>query len=113
MVALKLWGHLFKGKRILIFCDNLSSVLAIASGKIQDPFMQQCLREILFLCTVFQCEIKAVHLPGVENRLADYLSRWDLNPAFRRKFFDLVDKMGLKVNECTVDDTLFNWSCDW
>jgi len=37
--------------------------------------MLRLLREIVFLCSVNNCWIRAVHIAGVENRLADRLSR--------------------------------------
>lgn len=113
VLALKLWGQHFKGLKILIFCDNLPSVQALNSGKTKDPFMLQCLREIVFLCAKFQCEIKSVHLPGVENRLADYLSRWEVSLKFRKLFFEATKDFKGPLLDCPVDLALFDWSCNW
>jgi len=33
------------------------------------------LREVAFICASNDCMVRAVHLPGIDNRLADLLSR--------------------------------------
>jgi hypothetical protein len=46
VIATKIWGHKFKSKKILIFCDNEASVYVINSGSTKDTFMENCLREL-------------------------------------------------------------------
>jgi len=75
LLALRLWCPLFRGKKILIYCDNSASVIVLNSGRGKDKTMLMLLREIALLCAENECMIKAVHLPGVDNRLADRLSR--------------------------------------
>ena len=45
VVALRIWGHKFKGKRLVVHCDNLSSCLVLNKGSTRCGFMQACLRE--------------------------------------------------------------------
>jgi len=75
LVSLKLWCPLLSGKRIQVFCDNEATVTVINSGRCKDRYMLRLLREIVFLCSLNNCWIRAVHIPGVDNRLADRLSR--------------------------------------
>jgi len=75
LVALRLWCPRFKGKRIKVFCDNEASVIVLNSGRCRDSVMLSLLREIAYLCAVHDCLVRAVHLAGVDNRLADKLSR--------------------------------------
>ena len=75
IVALKLWAHLIPGKKISVFCDNLSTVQVIMSGFSRDIFMQHCLRELIFILSVHNLQLRAFHISGSDNRLADYLSR--------------------------------------
>ena len=89
LVALKIWGGKFKGKKIVVLCDNLSSRLALNKGATRCQFMQACLREICYLSAIFEFEIRAQHIPGVSNRLPNLLSRWDLNNKFQEEFFSL------------------------
>lgn len=110
MVALKLWSHTFKGQRILIYCDNQASVHLLNAGSSKIVFSQACLREITFLAATLQFEIKAIHLPGVQNRVPDLLSRWELDQGCRQEFLSLTDGTH---EQCFVDESLFRFSQFW
>jgi hypothetical protein len=75
LISLRLWCPSLSRKRIQVFCDNEATVTVINSGRCKDKFMLSVLREIVFLCSKNNCWIRAVHIAGVENRLADRLSR--------------------------------------
>ena len=77
--ALKTWGHQLGRAKLRVYCDNEATVLVINSGKSRDRFMQQCLRELCYVTAKAQCVLRAVHLPGVQNRLPDLLSRWQIS----------------------------------
>ena len=64
VVALKVWGSRLRGKRVLMFCDNMSSVNLINKGLSRDDFHQSCLREICFTAAVNNFAIKAQHTRG-------------------------------------------------
>ncbi len=108
VVCLKIWGNRWKGLRILIYCDNLVSVTVINSGRTRDSFLQNCLREICFLCASFECQVRAIHLPGVDNRFPDMLSRWDLDPSIASVFPSMFQGL-----ERFVDPNLFSFSHSW
>ena len=78
IVAVKVWKGKFRGLRVGVKCDNEATVIVINSGKSRDPFMQACLRELCFVCAKGEFEVWAEHIAGVNNRLPDLLSRWDL-----------------------------------
>ena len=75
MVALKLWVKRLAYMRVSIYCDNTESVCTLNSVRTRDPFMLRIMREIAMLCASSNCHIRAIHLPGSENRLADKLYR--------------------------------------
>ena len=52
--------------------------------------MQLCLREIWFLSAFYDFEITAVHIPRLDNSLADHLSRWHLSPIHKVQFHQLT-----------------------
>ncbi|XP_077999222.1 uncharacterized protein LOC144452084 [Glandiceps talaboti] len=79
VAAARLWGNNWAGRRILVFCDNMDVVLVLNSGKARDSFLLTAARELWFLAALNEFELKAVHLRGSDNRLADCLSRWHLN----------------------------------
>lgn len=110
-VMCKLWGHLWTGMKILIYCDNISSVYVVNSGRSQDRFLQKCLRELCFVSAKHGFLLKVSHIRGVDNRLADFLSRWHLGLDYKLKFVNQMD------NELWIDtpveDSTFLFSHDW
>ena len=47
VVALKLWGHLWRGLRLTVRCENFVAVTALKSGSCRNAFVNACLRELL------------------------------------------------------------------
>jgi hypothetical protein len=88
LVAVRLWCISWNGLRIRVYCDNASVVQMINSGKTKDLIMGQFLRNIWLCTSLYEFELCAVHLPGVENRLADSLSRWHLDPTLYATIFN-------------------------
>jgi hypothetical protein len=111
VVALKVWGHRLTGKRMLIHCDNMTSVTVLNSGRTRDSFLQACLREIAFICALCQCEVRAVHIPGEQNRIPDLLSRWDLHEKYSNEFCEVNNSMQLTL--VSVHEDMFDFSHDW
>ena len=62
IICLKLWGRKFKGHRIVVFCDNQSVCQIINSGKSKSEILQDSLREICFIATCYEFELRAQHL---------------------------------------------------
>jgi hypothetical protein len=75
VIAAMTWGHLWKGKRIRVRCDNTGAVAAINSGFCHDALLMELVRELWFTCCTHLFELRAVHIPGVLNVDADDLSR--------------------------------------
>ena len=103
VIALRLWGCHWRGLRIMVYCDNFSVVSSLNSGRIQDKLLVVCLRDIWFLATVHEFEIRACRLPSYKNRGADLLSRWHLNPSFQNEFFSTYGSLGLQPVSLSVD----------
>jgi hypothetical protein len=104
IACLKMWSTKFKGKRILIKCDNQVTVYVINTGKSRNFCLQCCLREICFLAAVHEFEIRAVHIAGIDNCLADMLSRWHLDIIYAKNFFESTNNMHLE--EITINGRL-------
>ena len=62
IICLKLWGSDFKGKRIKMFCNNLSVCHCINTGKAKNMLLQQCLREVCSIAAVNAFQVRMVHL---------------------------------------------------
>ena len=84
VVALKMWGALWRGQRVRIFCDNANACIAIQSGRSRDGFIQHCIREICLLVAEWDVELVAEHKPGEQMTRADALSRMHASEAHRR-----------------------------
>ena len=111
VVAVRIWGHRLGRAKIKVYCDNEATVHVVNSGKTRDPFMQCCLRELCYVTAKAQCVIRAVHLPGVKNRLPDLLSRWSISPQARDEFHTLTAHRNMR--EMCVHQGLFQFSHEW
>ena len=111
IVCLKLWGKFYKGKRIQIFCDNESVCYCLNTGKSQHGILQSCLREVAFLVAVNEFQIRAVHLSSGSNRIADTLSRWEIDQCHRDQFFELTK--GCVLEEYVVSAGMFDFENSW
>jgi hypothetical protein len=111
VVSLRTWGKHMTGKKILVFCDNEASVQVLNSGHTRDPFMQNCLREICFYAANLQFEVKAKYISGENNRLPDYLSRWEIDKTYRILFKNSIrDRI---YHEIDITDDHFNFIHKW
>ncbi|CAG2215233.1 unnamed protein product [Mytilus edulis] len=107
VVCLKLWGTKLKGKRIIIKCGNHVTVTVINTGKSRNQLLQSCLREICFVAAINKFELRAVHIAGVDNRLADMLSRWHLHSYYAKTYFE--ETKYIHLEEFEVPNELFQF----
>ena len=97
VVALKLWGHLWRGLLLTVRCDNEVAVTALNSGRCRNAFVNSCLREVCFLAATHEFEIRAVHLHGILNREADVLSRRNVTSRTKEQYLQRVQRDQLIV----------------
>ena len=79
-VAMTVWGSQWKGCKLLIHLDNIASVAIVNSGFTRDKKLASIARNIWMQCALYDIELVASHLAGIENRVADLLSRWVGSP---------------------------------
>lgn len=111
LTAVKLWGSQWAGKKIVSRCDNMACVQLINSGRSRDYWMQACIRELWYLASKFSFEIRAVHIAGSTNTLADHLSRWYTDSSHQARFNELTHNVPTK--EFCVSPTVFNFTHVW
>ena len=75
IIAAAIWGRSWKGKLIICHCDNQSVVAVINSRYSRDDELMHLLCTLFFFEAIFEFHMQASHIPGVDNRLADALSR--------------------------------------
>ena len=105
-----LWGELWRGKVVHIFCDNDAVVEVRTHEKPKDPKMQELLREFLFIvCTRgFTPVFRKIGTKA--NAVADYISRVH-NPLETVKFFERNNLPPRKLVACP--DNFFTLRSNW
>ena len=110
IISVKIWGHLWSGKRVALYCDNSAVVDTINYQKPKNTQMQQCLREFLFHVTTLKFEPVMVRIPTHDNFLADFVSRNHSQEDIAKEF----SKHGMKkVDEIHIPDEMFFFTADW
>ena len=76
VVACTIWHPHFAGKRLQLWCDNESVVAIINSGHSKVPRIMDLLRALTLISMKHNFFVRARHVPGVYNVIADALSRF-------------------------------------
>lgn len=77
VIACLLWGKRWERKQILFFCDNEATVAIINKGRSSIPFINKFVRRLTWLSVTGNFLIRAAHIPGLNNQVADSLSRFN------------------------------------
>jgi hypothetical protein len=83
VIACHLWGHRWRHKRVLFYCDNESVVRIVNSGASKDDVIMELVRELFLVAAKYDFRISASHVAGKKNLIADALSRFNLQEFFR------------------------------
>lgn len=75
ILALEMWGSLWRNHSILFFTDNEALVAVINKQTSQDNHVMKMVRCMVLKCLQNSILFKAKHIPGKKNVFADYLSR--------------------------------------
>ena len=112
LLAVRIWGRYCRGMKIQIYCDNESCVQVLNSSRTKDPFLATCLRELWLEVATFGFELRAVHLPGEENRVPDWLSRWEIHPTYQELFRGFMGDEIDQYEEILILPEMFQFSGD-
>ena len=110
LIGVRIWGKSLQGLRLQIYCDNSAVVDVINSSKTRDPFMASCLRELWLEVSTYCFELRAVHLPGEDNRVADWLSRWNLGRKYQDQFQLYISAESSRYSEVNITQDMFDFS---
>ena len=92
VLSLHLWGHEMQNRRVLFFTDNEALVHVINKQSCRTKDLMFFVRELVLVCLRRNVHFKAKHTPGLHNKLADSLSRLQLQtfkqlaPAYMHPF---------------------------
>ena len=81
-LAAALWGSRWRGQTVLAQCDNTAVVEIVNKGTSRDKDVMHLVRCLAFIKAKYEFELVATHVRGVDNPIADALSR-DKLPLFR------------------------------
>ena len=99
VVACAIWHPFFTGKRLQFWCDNESVVAIINSGHSKAPCVMYLVRFLVLISMKHNFLVRARHVSGVSNDIADALSRFQMQ-RFRALAPD-ADQ-----NPCTIPPSL-------
>jgi len=101
---LKLWGHLLRGCKIVLWSDNEAARLMNENLWGKATFVP-LLKEILLLSVKHDLRIVTKRISSKANGLADALSRSEM-----RRFSDLLKRWSQREDQRDLDDWMIN---DW
>ena len=110
LLGVSIWGSSLQSAKVQIYCDNDPAVCVINSGRTKDVFMGSCIRELWLAVSKYGFQIRAVHLPGEENRVPDWLSRWECGQSYRELFYRYISEEPEKYSEIIIDPDWFKFS---
>ena len=76
LVAVYIWRELFTNKKVLFWCDNLSVVRIINRQTSRSERVMRLVRRLVLTCLESNISFSAKHIAGVNNDVADALSRF-------------------------------------
>ena len=82
VLACAIWGRYWAGQVVRFYCDNTGAVAVVNSGYSRIPQIMHLLRCLFFIRARFHVEVWATHTPGVQNGMADAISRNNLHYFF-------------------------------
>ncbi|KAI8514479.1 hypothetical protein Bbelb_070700 [Branchiostoma belcheri] len=107
VVAARKWGPGWRGSRIVINCDNMACVYVLNSGRSRDKDLLHSARELWLIAASCDFVLRAEHIQGRENRVADHLSRWHLSSKHAEQFHILTEDVDtIEIPICQRYDIL-------
>ena len=85
VLACAIWGRQWADSMVVVHCDNEGAVAAVHAGYSKVPPIMHLLRCLFFIRARYRVALRAVHIPGRCNILADAISRNNLGMLFARR----------------------------
>ena len=111
VMAVAMWGRFWTGQVVSCRCYNEAVVSVINSRSSKDPSLMHLLRCLTFFEAKLSCRVVASHIAGIENELADALSRNNL--PFFLQALPPKTLLGESVPPRPLVDMLINKRPDW
>lgn len=85
VLACAVWGKQWADSMVLLHCDNEGVVAVVNAGYSKVPAIMHLLRCLFFIRARYRVALRAVHIPGRCNTLADAISRNNLGVLFSQQ----------------------------
>ena len=76
VIATHVWGQHFSNRRIVFHTDNQALMHILNKLSAKHKLIMVLVRHLVQLCLRFNIQFRSEHIPGVDNDLADSLSRF-------------------------------------
>ena len=76
LIAIRFFKFQWASRLVLTCCDNEAVVTVLKTGRTRDPFLAACARKIWYALAISDINLQYAHIRGVDNKVADVLSRW-------------------------------------
>ncbi len=83
VLAVAVWGQQWRHQLVVFKCDNMAVVQIVNAQNCRDPLLVQLLRYLHFYTAVLDIRVRANHIEGVNNSIADAISRNHLQVLFQ------------------------------
>ena len=104
LVAIRVWANQWKGKTIVIACDNQAVVSVINTRKTKDIILAAIARNIAMEVPLADINLRHIHILGKNIIVADSLSRYYINDQYKKKVEQLLPQAAWVV---PADSTFF------
>lgn len=84
VIAAHRWAPYWANHTVSFFADNSATVASINKCSSRNSTLLKCLRSLFWLSAIYNFRFVAHHVPGIENKEADFLSRLDDKANFAR-----------------------------
>ena len=107
LAALKLWAQSWANKLVRLYCDNQAVVQVLSTGNTRDAVLGACACNIWLLTAMYNVSIDFTHILGVQNSVADLLSRRIYDASSINTLYELIPNP-VWINT-HIDLTLLNY----
>ncbi|KAK3743729.1 hypothetical protein QZH41_007814 [Actinostola sp. cb2023] len=77
--AVTAWAFTLSSQNILFHCDNMTIVRILSNGTSKCNHIMSLVRYLFYVCATHNIMLRVVHIAGVDNRLANSLSRFQID----------------------------------
>ncbi len=105
LVGIRLFAAMFKQQMVLVKCDNSSAMSILCMGRAKCPIMLAIARAVWYCTARYNFSVKVKYIAGVDNILADALSRMHKND--KKHEWLIKEAMGEDIQYLDVDESLY------